>query len=245
MMKFQGVWVAIASLCLGSPAALAAMMTFTPSKDNTLFEDPDGALSGGASASIFVGRLGSNGGMLARRGAIAFDLSSIPSNAVVSDVSLTLSLVRGNGGDRSIELHRFTKNWGEGTSNGGPQGAPSTMNDVTWRHTFYNTAMWTNPGGDFDAGVSSAHLAGSSGMVTWTATPTMLADVQGWVNNPVSNFGWIMIGDEVASSTAKEFGSKEGFSGAPSLSVTFSVPEPRVISFAAGALLMGRLRKLR
>jgi hypothetical protein len=245
MLKFQGVWIAIASLCLGSPAALAAMMTFTPSKDNSLFEDADGALSGGASAAIFVGRLGSNGGMLARRGAIAFDLSSIPSNAVVSDVSMTLSLVRGNGGDKSIELHRLTKDWGEGTSIGGPQGAPSTANDVTWLHTFYNTAMWTNPGGDFDADLSSAHLAGSSGTITWTATPKMLADAQGWVQNSASNFGWIMIGDEVGTSTAKELGSKEGFAGAPSLSVTFSVPEPGVMCFAAGAFLMGRLRKRR
>ena len=243
-MRFSSVWVAAIGLCLMSPTAFATLMTFTPSKDNSLFEDSNGALSGGASASIFLGRLGSNGGNLRRRGAIAFDLSTIPTNAVISGVSLTMSLVRGNGGNTPVELHRFTQNWGEGTSNGGPQGAPSTPNDVTWLHTFYNGGFWTNEGGDFDPALSSSQLVGSSGTVTWTGTPQMLADVQGWVNNPASNFGWILIGNEVSTSTAKEFSSKEG-STAPSLSVTFSVPEPGMTGGIVVGLICGLGRRRR
>src|SRR5207248_8268903 len=125
-------------------------------------------------------------------------------------------------------LHRFTKDWGEGTSLGGPQGGPSTPGDATWKHTFFPTATWSNPGGDFDATVSGVKNVDFTGAVTWLSTTQMVADAQRWVNNRNSNFGWILIGDELNISTAKEFVSKEGFSGRPSLSVTYTVPEPGV-----------------
>jgi hypothetical protein len=37
----------------------------------------------------------------------------------------------------------------------------------------------------------------------------MVSDVQGWLDNPSGNFGWIMIGDESGPLTAKRFDSRE------------------------------------
>jgi hypothetical protein len=239
-MPVKQLWVVIVLVLSSVPGAHADVITVGASKDNSLLEDPNGAFSGGASSAFFLGRLGTNGNTLKRRGAIAFDLSSIPSNAVITNVSMTLTLLRGSGGSTPVELHAFTKNWGEGTSLGGPQGGASSAGDATWIHTFFPGATWTNPGGDFDAAVSGVQNVDFTGPVTWQSTGQMVADVQRWVRNADSNFGWVMIGDEVNISTAKEFTSKEGFSGQPALTVTFSVPEPRIIG-ALGIVILSAL----
>jgi len=35
----------------------------------------------------------------------------------------------------------------------------------------------------------------------------MAADVQGWLDNPASDFGWILVGNEVDTRSAKRFDS--------------------------------------
>jgi hypothetical protein len=37
----------------------------------------------------------------------------------------------------------------------------------------------------------------------------MVADVQMWLDNPVSNFGWMIRGDETATRTARRYNSRE------------------------------------
>jgi hypothetical protein len=57
----------------------------------------------------------------------------------------------------------------------------------------------------------------------------MATDVQGWLANPASNFGWILIGDETQDATAKMYASGEDFFPAnhPKLIVDFlSAPPP-------------------
>jgi hypothetical protein len=243
-MRSKWAWVAvIAGACGLAPGALGDMITVFPNKDNSLLEDPAGSVSGGASTAIFLGRLGPNGGSLKRRAVMAFDLSAIPTNAVVTQVSLALTLLKGNGGDTPVDLHRLTQNWSEGTSNGGPQGAPSTVGSATWIHTSFSGAFWSNAGGDFDAATSGSQRVGGFGAPVWDSTvagnQSMVNNVQGWVSNPASNFGWILIGDEVNTSTAKEFASRESSFGQPSLSVTYTVPEPGSLALVGVCALVG------
>ena len=40
----------------------------------------------------------------------------------------------------------------------------------------------------------------------------MVADVQSWLDNPASNFGWLVLGDETAIATAKRFDTRESAS---------------------------------
>jgi hypothetical protein len=54
----------------------------------------------------------------------------------------------------------------------------------------------------------------------------MIADVQGWVDDPSQNFGWVLIGDEAGAQTAKRFDAKDHPTGSlrPMLTVEFDPP---------------------
>jgi MYXO-CTERM domain-containing protein len=234
----------MAGLLLGAPSLRADNIVAHASKDTTLYQDAVGGLGGGKGVDFFVGRLGTLGSGALRRAPIAFDLSGIPTTATITNVTLTLTQQKGNGGPQPIDLHRLTSNWGEGTSTGGPQGTLAAANDATWTFNFFNLSSWSNPGGDFSATVSGTASADFSGPVVWNSTPQLVSDVQGWVSNPSTNFGWILIGNEGTEQTAKEFASKDNFLGQPQLAVTFSVPEPGAAALGgAGLLLLTRRRR--
>ena len=59
------------------------------------------------------------------------------------------------------------------------------------------------------ASSGSAAVTGSNPVV-WNSTTAMVSDVQGWVDNPGSNNGWMVIGDEANLTTARRFDSSEG-----------------------------------
>jgi hypothetical protein len=200
-------------------------------KDNTLYEDAAGGLSNGAGESFFAGRTGPNAQQKLRRGLIAFDLAgNIPAGAIVDSVKLRLSMSQTTSGPQPIRLHRVLADWGEGTSNtSAGNGAPATSGDATWIHRFFNTSLWTNAGGDFAAAASGSQTVGSIGIYVWNSTPQMVADVQMWLNAPASNFGWLVLGNESGSQTAKKFDSRENSNPAnrPVLTV-FYHPTTRV-----------------
>jgi len=52
----------------------------------------------------------------------------------------------------------------------------------------------------------------------------MVADVQGWLDQPATNFGWILIGNEAAPTTTKRFDTRESpiSSNRPVLEVAFT-----------------------
>jgi hypothetical protein len=55
----------------------------------------------------------------------------------------------------------------------------------------------------------------------------MVANVQQWLDQPASNFGWIIIGNESQSATSKRFDSREIQDGnAPGLEVLFTTAPP-------------------
>jgi hypothetical protein len=75
----------------------------------------------------------------------------------------------------------------------------------------------------------------------------MVSDVQGWLNDPTTNFGWALLGDESGPGTARRFYSRESGSTGPSLQIDFtppsgpvSNPEPGTITLlAVGGLALG------
>ena len=197
-----------------SPAQAIISVTLNSSKDNTLYEDAGGALSNGAGQYFFVGRT-TQGANSIRRGLIAFDFAgSIPAGSIVVSATLRLDLSQTTLGPQPVELHRLTANWGEGTSNattmGGGMGAPATPGDATWIHRFYNTTFWAAPGGDFVVTASATTTVGSVvGFYTWGPTAGMVADVQTWLDTPATNFGWLLLGNETTTTTAKRFNTRE------------------------------------
>lgn len=199
-------------------------VTLVPSKDNTLYEDIAGSLSNGAGPSFFVGRTLTNS---LRRGLMAFPIAgNIPAGATITNVTLTLTVSRNHGGAQNISLHRVLADWGEGTSvaaGEGGTGAPATTGDATWLHRFFNSSLWSIPGGDFSPTVSAAVLVDQNGSYTVASTPRLVSDVQGWLNNPATNFGWIAVSDTTPG-LAKRFDTRENTTAAnrPRLVVTFT-----------------------
>lgn len=210
-------------------SALAATALIQASKDNTLYEDATGSLSNGAGDRMFAGR---NATPLTRRAVMKFNLpGTIPAGSTVTAASVTLTMVTPHAASITHTLKKMTQDWGEGTSvapsaQGG--GGASTTNDATWKHAFFSGTNWTGNvlGGVFSGTVSSSVSVSNTGPYTWPSTAQMVADVQGWLNAPATNFGWILLGDETAAGTAKGFSTHEAATTAdrPLLTVTYTPP---------------------
>ncbi len=235
----RGRWIlaaaALAAAVPAAPAAAQVFVDFTPGEDNTLYDDDDfngacgaggGQLSNGAGKDLFAGFLPPFNE--AKRAVVRFDLGAIPPGTAVTSATLTLNVNRSvNAGLHPFALHRLTASWGEGASNangsGGPGnngggGAPAVAPDATWCERFFGGADWTAPGGDFVAAPSATITIDGPeplglGPATWGSTAQMVADVQAWVDDPASNFGWIVIGNETTvpqgEASTKRFDSRE------------------------------------
>ena len=192
------------------PGLAVSSVTIVPSKDSTLFEQSEGSLANGAGQHIFVGK--TNRGAV-RRGVIAFDVSgNIPQGSTINRVSLTMNVSRTVAATQDIQLHRLLADWGEGPSDATVNegsGIAAEAGDVTWVHTRFDSANWQSPGGDFSADPSAVQQVGGLGQYTWGSTDQVVADVQSWLDNPSSNFGWLLLGNESANRTTKRFDSKE------------------------------------
>jgi hypothetical protein len=195
--------------------ASAETIELGSSKDNTIYAESR-ALSNGAGYTMFAGV---NGQGDVRRLLIAFDLSEIPSGSTITSAVLHLYMIRTSDlFPRRHSLRKLLADWGEensfagpgGSGPGGGDGAPARDGDATWTHTFYETELWITAGGDFSGTESEATNVGvSRTTVSWGSTPAMVADVQGWLDNPATNFGWMLLGTENQISSARAFYTKE------------------------------------
>ena len=242
-MKRFPAFTVFVLVVFGSQLLVADEITLTATKDNTLYESSTGGLSNGSGQFLFAGRSAQNSGSV-RRALLAFDLSSLPPEAVVTAVRLTMNMSKTVAGATTVSLHWVLFDWGEGSSNatsrGGGQGATSTTGDATWIHASFDSGTWSSPGGDFVTTASSSLDVGSTGLYTWPSTAQLVTDVETWVADTGSNFGWIVIGDESAQRTAKRFDSREHGteSGRPQLVVEFStggMNNPPVVANAVAA----------
>ena len=211
---------------------------YTGTGDASIYEEND-TFSNGGFNGIFVGRAGDNLPLppqgAIRRGAIRFDLSSIPAGSMVLAVTLTLEI----GGapatgpaQTSQSLHPLLKDWNEGSVSAGSRGGASNPGDMTWRSNKAGQEDWVTPGGDFGP-ASAAATVGQSGKVGWASVP-MAADVQAWIDNPSANFGWMLVGDESGTlRTARRFNSSEDLSSSrrPALSILLDQPSMNVESW--------------
>jgi hypothetical protein len=260
-MKARIALVLLAAFC--SESVHADVLTLAADKDTSIFQGSVNNSLGGGPA-IFVG---TNSLSTAQRAFISFDLSSIPAGATISAVSLTLTLGQvpgGSPGTATIGLFAATRSWGEGTVGSISAGISGTGNgfaadagDATWNAAVYPGTLWTTAGGDHAATASAPLFLGNKTVnnpFTWLSTPQLVADVQGWLTAPGTNFGWELINaNESAASTQYGFYSREWsnahFGGSasqvPALQVTYTVPETgtSVLLAAATAACFARRRR--
>ena len=211
---------------LAPTPAGAVTINLNPTKDNTLYQyvATDGDRSNGVGSHLFAG--GTDNGLL-RRGVMAFDIAgNIPAGSTINSVSLRMNMSRTRSDTaRTIGLYKLLTDWGEGTSNAEFEegaGAPATTNDATWRHRFFSTSFWATQGGDFSTTLSASTSVGAIGFYTWSS-PQLTADVQSWLGTPASNFGWIIVGVEGSSETAKRFDTRES-ANPPVLTIDYTPP---------------------
>lgn len=88
----------------------------------------------------------SNGSTSFRRGLFKLDMTALPFNAIITNVSLT-SVIAANsrGTSGNINFYALTRAYVEGSGNGS-----ATGDGATWL-TYDGTNSWTTAGGDYDA----------------------------------------------------------------------------------------------
>lgn len=176
------------------------------------------------------------------RGLLRFDpAAAIPAGAKILSAALTTEVTHHPSdpdapwNSANFGLHRLLRDWGEG-DNFATKPNNSTAagtNEANWSYRFaFTTATWGVPGGqsgvDYVPGPSATMWVYESGVpAVFNATPALAADVQTWLDNPGTNFGWMLIvQNETTDLTARRFGSRESGLDAPHLDVTFQPPPP-------------------
>lgn len=221
---------AISLLAVANGLAAQTTVVVPCDRDNTLYESATGSLSNGRGMGLFVGVTGQVTNAR-RRTLVHFDVASVvPTGARVVSVRLDMNVSR-TAVPLSFDVmaHRVLRNWGEGTSNAGGQegsGAAATAGDATWRHSVYPSTLWTNLGGDFVATPSCPISTPSFGIASSPVAASMNADVQGWLENPAQNFGWLLKTDELVAYKTRRFDSREAPLGSvpPTLTISYLLP---------------------
>jgi hypothetical protein len=160
----------------------------------------------------------------------------------------------GNYPSRTLRLFDLSQDWSEGSSglptstsaNGSGSGYMRMTGDSTWDYASYDSTnlaagKWNAGGMDVRGGNFASTESGSSTFISFTtlnapftwSSAGMVSDVQGWVNGSTSNFGWLLKSDlETSPTSFLGFWSKDGAAAnsnpgiAPSLTITYSLPEP-------------------
>ncbi len=172
--------------------AHAMTATLTPSADTSMRDNsPD--MTFGDSNPLIVGN-SKEPFTVHNRALLKFDLTSIPTNATITGVTLTVMLFRSNTDPSEYDLNRVLVDWNE--------------YEATWNNRSAGTPWLA---GGAQSGTEYVTDASVSAPVDDTifSSPGMVSDAQLWVRNSATNFGWIMLPTGNLSGTGKQLGSRE------------------------------------
>lgn len=227
----------LAAICLSLPcSAVAAETLFLAALADTSLSENYPSNNLGAVPFLVAGTTQNN---TRNRALLAFDLTNaLADPAKVIAAELILEVV-GEPNEppqfSDFTLHRVLRSWVEGSKQSPQncvscrgQGSLATPGETTWNSPLaFTTNAWGAPGGaatvDFDAFVSSATtvygIAGSP--YVFPSNARMIVDVQSWLDDPASNFGWLLASvAEDTILTARRFGSREDGQNSPQLRLT-------------------------
>jgi hypothetical protein len=249
-------WAIALSLAFPADRCKAESAVLTPSADASLIEVSPNNSAGGS--GFFLSGTTQNRTM--NRALLQFDIASaIPAGSQITSVGLQLEVTRqpSDGFEASLfGLHRMLRSWGEGgtvvTENPGGLGAPAGPGDATWAHRFAFDTPWAMPGGaagtDFAPTFSSSTIIYGVDVYNFEGTLDMIADVQAWLDNPGTNFGWMLKSQsEELPFTARRFASREDPNGAgPLLFIEYQlIPEPGTWALLGTAAVVFGIPSLR
>jgi len=195
-------------------------------RDATIYEDGNGTNANGSGSYLFTGRSESRNNSAERRALLAFPITQvIPEGSTITSVSLDLTMSRTNSGGQVVGLHRLLEDWNEGPSDPPGQegsGASAVAGDVTWIHREFSGTPWTTAGASFASSASATLQVTNEGSYSYSSTPELVADVQGWLDDPSNNFGWALVVDSPPSGSAKRFNSRENSTASSRPKLTIS-----------------------
>lgn len=220
------------------PPAVVNTTTVEPAKDNSIFADfgPLGEELSNGTGNLFAGRTGAG---INRRALLKFDVSAIPAGSTIVSASLQLTVNAVDAAtSQNFNLHKLREDWGEGASFNATGPAFALNNDATWDNRFYNQAdppsstPWTFATNmpywntDFSiTGNSASAVSPVIGTGNYSWAHQLHVDVRSWIVDPASNYGWILVGNEATTSTAKQFDSREsGSTVRPKLTILHVPP---------------------
>lgn len=207
--------------------------SFPADANSVLYEKSGHAYNGG---ELVVGRV-SGTEEERRRTLVRFDLEEqLPDDALVFEASLVMYAAsfgpeRGEG-TLETRVHRLLGPWQEG-SRAVPSDADGTApdeGDATWLDRSWPDVQWTTPGGDYSSDPSATLSIGQefpvAGLVEWTSE-SLIEDVQGWIEDPDSNHGWIILGDESAPGRTINFRNRYARSAVqhPTLKIRYGLKD--------------------
>lgn len=215
--RLLGVVTIVVWLCAATIAG-AGNVSLLPVEDATISEK-DLSSPQGSDTSLDSGTTGPVAGALKNRALLKFNVAAnIPSNAIVTSASLTMTIVQTPPLAMNLwfSLHKVFSDWSESS--------------VTWTNRFSPPAAWSAPGGaaprDYSSSVTQSNLITGVSAFTFASNPAMVADVQDWLAIPANNFGWILICElEELEKSVRKFGSREAPNSSvrPSLEVQFTL----------------------
>ena len=175
-------------------------------RDVTLYQSASGTLANGQGDYLYVGPspMGKQ-----RRTALYFDIqSNVPEGATIEEAVLWL-YVPGEGptSGKVVYLTPATQIWGEGSSlveGAAEEGGLAMAGDATWLHRYYPDVYWNTAGGDFVSPDFPSFITGATTILNggwnyWDDSDlyyTVTAQVQDWLDNPGTNLGWFLLGNE-------------------------------------------------
>ncbi len=151
-----------------------------------------------------------------RRVLVQFDLSGIPSNAIIRTATLALYVTATGTPKPVVNITRVTTAWDEGTGNG-----DITKDGATWKNAS-GAKEWTTSGGDFDSKIwATTTITEASRYFTWDVTEL----VRSWANGTYANYGLLVRTDTFNSGiTTFPSGDNANASIRPNLTVTYVTP---------------------
>ena len=161
---------------------------------------------------------------------MSFDLSSIPSDAIITSATLKLYCHYAGNGEET-QVFRLTKSWIEGTGASGSSGPLKPADGVTW-NTYDGILPWAMPGADIDLTESygkASFIKDETGWKSWDITEL----AAGWLTGP--NYGLMLASISSGSYYGVGFYSREYSDPSllPRLEVSYALaapPIPKLIS---------------
>lgn len=209
-------------LFLGCGALQAQSGAAVIADEATVFEE-QATENGGGGADICIGNLAAT--TATRRAFVRYTLPPIPTNATVERVVLQNLQVQvrqmgaGTPLAATLLVRRVTADWAEGTGGdaqgGGPCSGGAAVAGVNW-----NTQPMVAAADSADAALSAndnVNIVIDTDI--GTADDGLIADVQAWVVNGASNFGWrLAVAEEATANNARRLTPG-------TLTIYWSVPE--------------------